>query len=147
LSFFHYTTFFFFMVLGFWTQGLTLVARQVCYHLSYVPSPFYFIFWIGSRIMPRLPWTVILLFMLREQLGWQASTTTASFYWLRWCLSKFLPPLASNHNPFPLCPCAWLHYTIFTCQFSGYTGFCLIHTNEIILVWGRVWQTKPQFCV
>jgi hypothetical protein len=48
---------------------------------------------------PQQAWTVIFLFILSMQLGWQVPATVLSFYCLNWDLEKFLPRLVWNLDP------------------------------------------------
>jgi hypothetical protein len=60
----------FLVVLGFELSSNLTLATQALYHLSHSASLFSFdYFELGSRLMSRLAWTLILLFVLPVYLG------------------------------------------------------------------------------
>jgi hypothetical protein len=87
---------FFFGVMKVRFQGLTL-ARQVLYHLSHTPEPYFagFLFFFFSS---RPAWIGMLLFMLATVAEMIGHTIVPS-YWLQWVLQTFClawPPKQSS---------------------------------------------------
>jgi hypothetical protein len=81
--------FFFFDGTGVHTQGFTL-AWQVLYCLSHIYSPFFFVYFrVGSHFCSGWPGPQSSYFILPTIAGWQAHTTTPSFFLLRWGLMNF----------------------------------------------------------
>jgi hypothetical protein len=97
-GFFSYVFVCFLVVLGAELRVLCLLNRH---STIWVTPPAFFvlvIFEIGSQFMPRLGWTMILLFVLPCVAGMTVHTSTSS-HCVRWGLDNFLSRLALNLNP------------------------------------------------
>jgi hypothetical protein len=75
--------------------GMTGACDQAQISLSPLPI----LGWGQANILPRLAWSHSFPdFSLSHSLGWQAHTTTSS-YWLRMGQENVLPRMAQNCNP------------------------------------------------
>jgi hypothetical protein len=94
----------YFVLMSFELRILHLLGTKALYHWRHAPNHFALvIFQVGSHFFlaqARLDHSPAYCFFIA---GVTNMPPCPAFYWLRWCLTVFLPGLSSNHHPPNLC--------------------------------------------